>query len=420
MVHFKSILSWGTLTVVIALIGPACVEVPPGDGDGDGDSEMKAFVGASTCQQCHPGSHETWTETGHADALETLVAIGQGENAVCLPCHVVGFGETDGFVDMATTENLAGVQCENCHGPGGEHARNPSDEALRPAINHSSDQCGVCHTDAHHPTFDEWQQSAHANALVGLRESGHGSDFCLSCHSQDYRYAIEEGTEPPTLDTAEFALECSTCHSPHGGTEQVAQLRMPVGTLCGECHTQGEDALPGDTPHHPQLEMLKGEGARGDNGDPLVQAGPHSGLIDGDACARCHVVKIEVEEPNEGSPNATGHTFNPFDDSITEFQPSEKYAGCTPCHDAAGAQQRIDTVQPAIETRLALLAPFFDAQSATFIGTNGLSDDQKSLLAVAKFNYQYVDADGSRGVHNPTNANAALEVAEKIIDDLQP
>ncbi|MEZ6085711.1 MAG: cytochrome c3 family protein [Phycisphaerae bacterium] len=69
-------------------------------------------------------------------------------------------------------------------------------------------------------------------------------------------------------------MECSTCHSPHGGTEQTAQLRRKSrsGTLCGECHTQGEEALPGNSPHHPQLEMLTGEGARMANNDPLVQS----------------------------------------------------------------------------------------------------------------------------------------------------
>ena len=70
--------------------------------------------------------------------------------------------------------------------------------------------------------------------------------------------------------------------------------------------------------------------------------------------------------------------------------------------------------------RLAALAPYFDSGSADFIGTNGLTDDQKSELAVAKFNYQYVDADGSRGVHNPTNADAALDVAEQIVESLTP
>ena len=166
--------------------------------------------------------------------------------------------------------------------------------------------------------------------------------------------------------------------------------------------------------------MLQGVGARLANGDPLEQVGAHSSLVDGDACARCHVVKISVEDPNEGSPNATGHTFNPFDDSITEFQPSEKYAGCDSCHDPAGAQQRIDAVQPEIESRLAMLAAFFDAESPTFITTTGLTDEQKSELAVAKFNYQYVNADGSRGVHNPANADAALEVAEGIVETLLP
>jgi len=377
-------------------------------------------VGAATCQQCHGDNHADWLTTAHATALESLEAIGQDENGECLACHVVGWEQEDGFVDVATTPELEGVQCENCHGPSGDHARRAMDGDFSdpPPLNMASATCGECHTDAHHPTFDEWMQSRHANALSGLIDSGHAQNFCLECHSQDFRYANEVGVDPPTTETAQLSIECATCHEPHGGTGETAQLKMAIGNLCGECHTQGEDTLPGDEPHHPQREMLLGEGARMADGSALMQAGPHSSLFDGDACARCHVVMIEVDEPNEGSPNATGHTFNPFDDDITMFQPSEKFAGCDPCHDPDGAQVRVDNVQPDIESRLMVLSPRFDEESDVFISTNGLSDDQKAQLAVARFNFQYVEADGSLGVHNPTNADAALGIAEQIVTDL--
>ena len=39
-------------------------------------------------------------------------------------------------------------------------------------------------------------------------------------------------------------------------------------------------------------------------------------------------------------------------------------------------------------------------------------------MATAKFNFQFVGADGSRGVHNPALARGALDVAEQIINDL--
>lgn len=382
----------------------------------------RAFAGAAVCQQCHSDAHADWASTAHAGALETLRAIAQDTNAVCLPCHTVGFGQTGGYVDEATTADLAGVQCENCHGAAGAHTRNPGDASLRPKIDNdllSAQVCGACHNDAHHPTYEEWQLSKHGNALAGLLANSFKQDSCLECHSQDYRYAIETGSDTvPTVDTAELSLECSTCHAPHGNTGQPRQLRAAVADLCGECHTQ-EEATIGETPHHPQLEMLTGAGAYNADGDPFTRVHSHSSLAasGGAACAQCHVVQFEVEEPNEGNPNVTGHTFNPFDESITTNQ-AAPYTGCTLCHDAATAEELRTEEQAEIESRLAALAPLFDATSPTYIDPATLSEADAARLATAKFNYQFVAADGSRGVHNPAYANAVLEVAEEIVSPL--
>lgn len=386
---------------------------------------LRAFVGAATCFACHNDEHTDWTATAHAGALETLRAIGQQANAACLPCHTVGFGATDGFVDESSTPQLAGVQCENCHGAAGDHARNPADVSVRPAINFDSNQCGMCHNDPHHPTVEEWQLSGHAAALSGLLANSFSSNECLECHSQDYRYAMArvargEIVEVPTLETAQFAIECSTCHASHGGTGEAGQLHLPIANLCGQCHTV-EEAMLGETPHHPQIEMLVGEGAFDADAQPFVQAGEHSSLAaeGGQACARCHVVRHEVEDPNEGNPNVTGHTFNPFDESITEHQ-ADQYTGCGMCHDAEGAADRRMRVQERIASRLSALAAYFDSANPSYIDPLTLSDTDQSRLSTARFNYQFVNADGSVGVHNPSYADDALDIAESIVVDLAP
>lgn len=402
-----------------------------GNDNGNDNTAERAFVGAATCQGCHGDTHGDWSETPHASALETLKAIGQGANANCLPCHTVGFGLTDGFVDETLTPDLAGVQCENCHGAGGEHARNPGDLNVRPTINMASTVCGACHTDAHHPTFDEWQLSGHAGALATLQGLSFARDECLDCHSQDYRYALEQGgggagkvavrsqATLPTLATATLSIECVTCHGPHG-TTQTAQLRQPIADLCGECHTQ-EEATIGDSPHHPQIEVVNGIGAFSADGSPLIVTdGPHTGLFasGGEACAQCHVARHAVDDPNDGNPNVTGHTFNPFDGTITEHQ-ADQYTGCVMCHGSAEAAAALRTaVQADIGGRLEALGPYFDAESGSYLDPASLSEEDALRLATAKFNYLFIEAEGSRGVHNAVYADAVLDVAEGIIAEM--
>ncbi len=412
------ILALGVLTI------GGCPSVPP-DGNGGGTTE-KIFGGAETCMACHAENHSDWSATRHAGAMDTLAGIGQDANESCVGCHSVGFG-SGGFTSVAATPELAGVQCENCHGAGAAHAADPGNLELRPVINMSASLCGECHNDAHHPTFEEWSLSKHGSALEGLISSGFAQDTCLECHSQDYRYAIERQAEGdmdivvPTTETASLSLECATCHSSHGGVDQEHQLLKPIASLCGECHTQGEEALPGNTPHHPQLEMLLGTGAVQEDGSALDKTHTHSTLAatdEGQACAQCHVVSHEVEDPNEGNPNVTGHTFNPFDPEITTHQ-ADQYTGCTMCHGTAETADALRTVlQGDVVSRLAALAPYFDVEDALYIDPAGLDEADALLLANAKFNYQFVGADGSSGVHNPTNARAALDVAESIVATL--
>jgi len=60
-------------------------------------------------------------------------------------------------------------------------------------------------------------------------------------------------------------------------------------------------------------------------------------------------VLLSVEDPNQADPNATGHTFNPFDEAIERTQdPQQVYAGCLPCHTVEAARTLRRAGQAAI------------------------------------------------------------------------
>ncbi len=382
------------------------------------DGRAPNFAGAETCMSCHDEKHANWSETPHAHAMESLEKIGQAQNSHCVVCHSVGHGLETGFKDMQSTPGLAGVQCESCHGPAAEHAADPGDPTKRPLIEMASEMCGSCHNGPHHAMYEEWNLAKHSVATPSLQANSHSRESCLECHSQDYRYKQEHGLETPSVANAKLSIECSTCHEPHGGVEQDYQLRKPTAMLCGQCHTTGESTL-GDTPHHPQFEILKGESGFQADGSDLENSHAHSSLAQGtgEACAQCHVVKHEVEEPTEGNPVVTGHTFNPFDESIKQHQASQ-YTGCQKCHSDAVADALRTSLQSSVSDRLAQLAPFFDSGSDQYIDPSSLNSEEKERLQAAEFNFKLIEADGSLGVHNPKHARAALDVAEKVVEEL--
>ena len=73
----------------------------------------------------------------------------------CVSCHVVGYGEQSGFVDIATSKGLESVGCEQCHGPGSEHAQSAGQKKMgRVGAGSPSVVCSRCHDFEQSPTFD--------------------------------------------------------------------------------------------------------------------------------------------------------------------------------------------------------------------------------------------------------------------------
>lgn len=105
-----------------------------------------SYTGASSCAPCHGKAHEVWKKTRHARATEDLAVDHQSENPDCLRCHATGVGKAGGY--PARGVDLAGVQCEACHGPGAGHP------PRRLAVPPLESACTSCHTRRDSPLFD--------------------------------------------------------------------------------------------------------------------------------------------------------------------------------------------------------------------------------------------------------------------------
>lgn len=101
-------------------------------------AEEATYVGVGQCMMCHLPHYNSWDETKMSKAFELLkpgvrtkAKLKAGidpdadftKEAFCLGCHVTGFEKPGGFVDLETTPDLAGVQCEMCHGPGSIYSK---------------------------------------------------------------------------------------------------------------------------------------------------------------------------------------------------------------------------------------------------------------------------------------------------------
>lgn len=97
------------------------------------------YIGVKKCAMCHKSEakgnqYGQWLLTKHAKAYETLATPGAQETAkkagvsgnpqeapVCLKCHVAGNGVDSSLLGEGFVKE-DGVQCESCHGAGGDYA----------------------------------------------------------------------------------------------------------------------------------------------------------------------------------------------------------------------------------------------------------------------------------------------------------
>jgi len=101
-------------------------------------AQSAQYVSASKCRACHLPESKSWEQTKMSQAFELLKPGVRAEakkahnldpdkdytqDEQCVQCHTTGHGAPGGFESVEKTPNLTGVQCEACHGAGGEFTK---------------------------------------------------------------------------------------------------------------------------------------------------------------------------------------------------------------------------------------------------------------------------------------------------------
>ena len=427
------------------------------------------YVGVAACSKCHSGGLAavivpSWSQTAHASLFTNGIngVEGTGYGSGCIACHTVGYDanstvndggfsyeatqlgwtfptvlQVGNFAAMPSTlQNLANIQCENCHGAGSEHA-NYGGALNAISVPTNTGACSQCHDDpSHHIKSAAWANSMHA---VTTRDPA-GNATCVGCHTgTGFTTRMSGGT---ITDTSYHPIDCAACHEPHGLTTpandshlirnmQSATLADGTqvttageGILCMQCHQSrlnvaSVDSTAGSAhfgPHEgPQADMLMGT-----NGYTYGQQIPSSAhqFVVTNTCVDCHMQTVASTDP--AFLNAGDHTFS------TTYAPSgqtpeDLVGACQTCHGPDitsfnfalfdyNGDGKIDGVQTEVQELLDQLSTMLPPNNSVKSSLTIDSTWTKSQLEAA-YNWLFVTNDGSKGIHNTAYAVGLIKAS---------
>ncbi len=366
-------------------------------------------------------------------------------------------------------KNLANVQCENCHGPGYQHVFGSLPvlgDTNYISVSMIAGACAQCHDSrtthaiatAWNTKATEWSHSGHARAP--RTPSGPGREQCVRCHTAPgFAIFTAKGTQIIS-NTVYEAITCSACHDPHSATN-AHQLRataiytLPEGTtvtnvgngaLCMTCHHSRNGSAEENIakyklnqptwaggvsfgPHNSTAGDMV-EGVNGITYGKTIPSGSHSAVIP-NVCVGCHMQPVATTHPAFGK--AGGHTYSMTYDVVNAGVTNtvDLVDTCVKCHgpintfnfarkdyDGDGV---IDGVQTEVQHLLDKLSRLLPNSTYRADGNYVADGLVKSSISVktnwpTKFlngawNWQFVNVEGSRGVHNAPYAVGVLKAS---------
>jgi len=461
------------------------------------------YLGVNVCAACHSGSfigvpniYSTWTNTPHSTfftrAIDGLVSSHYSKN--CIQCHVLGydtnsFAINGGFDDMATLlnwtfpavltngnwatmpaqlQNLANIQCENCHGPGSQH---PFSQGIvgntnAIAVSYNVGDCAQCH-DSLNNEFEaaEWYNSLHA--VTTRTPSGSASRMaCVRCHTAPgfINYVANLGsTNAYATNVVYEAINCQTCHDPHdasnphqlrtsttvafNGNTGFVVTNAGAGGFCMNCHNSRNGSVSNSIVNYPLDQMTwNGGSSFGPHDSPqgdmlegvnavtygkVIPSSPHA-MVVSNTCVGCHMQSVASSDP--AFTLAGGHTWEMSYNLVTNGVTNTvalTYV-CTQCHgnlttfdfpvadyNGDGIIEGVQTeVQHLLDKLSTLLPPSgYQANPSNYMA-DGLVKTSISTQTNwpvrylnAAYNWQFVNNDGSLGVHNAAYAVGLLKAS---------
>jgi DmsE family decaheme c-type cytochrome len=259
----------------------------------------------------------------------------------CLVCH-----NSESMLDIFRTPHgqqadpaapMAHLQCESCHGPGGEHSgRRRTAVGHEPvivfgadAVTGSKDQDAIC-MDCHQGDVHlAWAGSVHERNETGcsgchtvhsatdpVTVRAQQANVCFDCHLQQQADSRKPSAHPldPNHPVRPAAMVCTDCHNPHAAASRGQLTRNTTNELCTTCHAEyrgpvlfehapvSEDCSLCHNPHgsiYPALltrqAPLLCQSCHSQSGHPSVSftdsslpGGNPSGMVLGRSCMNCH------------------------------------------------------------------------------------------------------------------------------------
>ena len=202
------------------------------------------------CTTCHGDGAAHMEGGGDKTKIEVPRGV-TGANNTCLMCHDVSNDRRSHHTGMHA--NSAAVNCFSCHRI---HSKEPNLLAQR--------QVAVC-SNCHGTQAAEFRNKPHTHRL------GRGAMECSSCHEPHGRPGRESIRTTAAGEMAcagchsdkrgpfvfnhggmaaggSNATDCTTCHEPHGSSNPAQLKRATIWQLCLECHSPIEGNTLGSQP----------------------------------------------------------------------------------------------------------------------------------------------------------------------------